>query len=189
MVRLEVLDAIWEVLCGEYVYHCGTIGPQAKPDTPAVQSMCRSDERDGPRCGNACEPPASAACGAQPSRRSLRDAPPPRRAVHHRRGAQRAPLAKAGTLPALEACVTSVKQHASRAPFVRDVQAPLSDGLPPIPRAAAAPAASTEFGGGRKRAARRASTARWGQPQSCVRVTVPRVRIPPSPQLFRKRSR
>jgi hypothetical protein len=65
----------------------------------------------------------------------------------------------------------------------RRFRATLSDGLPPFraqrpPR----PRARNLGEAGSAQPPQAASTARWGQPQSCVRVTVPRVRIPPSPQ-------
>jgi hypothetical protein len=105
---------------------------------------------------HALEPPSPATCRAQPPRRRLRAAPPPYCARSDWRGAERAPLAKPGTLPAMEA--RRVEHHSRELCVVAARPATASS----IPRAGRRP--STEYGGGRKRAARRASTGRWGQP-------------------------
>ena len=106
----------------------------------------------------AFEPPSPAACRAQPLRRRLRDAPPPVLVGSDGRGAQRAP-----SRGARHDAGDGGERVAYHSRELRDGAA-LGATASPIPRAAAAPDASTEFGGGRKRAGRRPSTGRWGQP-------------------------
>jgi hypothetical protein len=98
--------------------------------------------------GNAGEPPAPAACRAQPFRRRLRDAPPPPSADRHGRGAQRALLPEPGRLRALEACVISSSSEQAEAAFERrSVTASLHSAR------SGRSGREHEFGGGRKRAA------------------------------------
>ena len=87
-----------------------------------------------------------------------------------------------------------LKWSQSGAPLVREKSASCAkyNSLPmtaSLHSARSGEAASTEFGGGRKRAAAAAaaSTGRWGQPHPLAKRTyvksLPRVRIPLSPQL------